>query len=308
MMEVNEPLVQFDGSFSYVYESERRLRIDQYLKGLSTFVSRNFWVRAISSGLILHNGAPAKKSATLRPGDHIHFDYYDLYRKLTGECLKKVIPYKVLESNENFIIIDKPSGFLIHRVGFIDWSVVSKVSEDEGQKMFIVHRLDKHTSGVCILARSSKKADILQNLLRASGFQKYYIVGSEKRLPNDSGLFEGPIGKDDPRIHKKKQKVDYESGLASKTRYRYIGSKGQYFYYLVRIFTGRQHQIRVHFQHGGAPVANDELYSYDDYSHLGLMYSFSEEDLGLHAVRLRFQCPFKNVPVVATSLPERAPF
>ena len=159
-----------------------------------------------------------------------------------------------------------------------------------------------------IFGTSSQAAHQLQDLLRKVGFQKNYLVATHQKLTRDSGVMDQPIGKDDPRIHKKKQKVDFEQGLSARTRFRYLGSKENFYYYLVRIYTGRQHQIRVHFQNAGAYVAHDELYSYEDYSHFAPMHDFSEENLGLHALRLKFYCPFEKRLVSFTSFPERFPF
>lgn len=285
-----------------------KTRVDQFLGGVSSFVSRNFWHRALEADYIQVNGESVKKSFMLRAGDLVEFDFYTIYEKLKNESLRIRIPYTLLFQCKDYVVIDKPEGYLTHRIGFIDHSVMSQVGEDLNSPMYTVHRLDKYTSGTCLFARNSVSADKLQSLLRKGGIHKYYLVATQRKLSRFSGLMCQPIGKDDPRIHKKKQKVDYLNGQSAKTRYRFLSSKGSFHYYLVRIFTGRQHQIRVHFQNAGAPVAFDELYSYDDYSHLPPMYSYSETNLGLHALALKFFCPFMNKVVKFSSLPSRFPF
>ena len=301
--------MDFSGFFSQRINNDfPRTRIDQYLGGLSGFVSRNFWHSALNGNFIRVNGKNVRKSFVLRAGDLVEFDYYAIYEKLKNESLKIKIPYTLLFECDDYVVVDKPQGYLTHRIGFIDHSVMSQVGEDLNSPMYTVHRLDKYTSGTCLFARNSTAADKLQSLLRGGQIFKYYMVATKEKLSRFSGLMCEPIGKDDPRIHKKKQKVDFINGQEARTRYRFLHSKNEFQYYLVRIFTGRQHQIRVHFQHAGAPVAFDELYSYDDYSHLPPMYSYSETNLGLHAVALKFVCPFMNKAVKFTSLPGRFPF
>jgi len=302
------PYLDFEGRFDYRFDQDRKSRIDVFLSSLSAAVSRTFWTRALQKGWIQVNAKPVRKSYSLKTGDHICFDYYEIYQCLEGKNLKIEIPYGILAHEKDFIVVDKPHGVLTHRIGFLDHSVLSQVAADISSPLFTVHRLDKYTSGVCLFAKSSKAAHQLQELLRGQGFEKYYLVASEKKLPQFSGVFSQPIGVDDPRIHKKKRRVDLEQGLFARTRYRFFYSFQGYHYYLVRIFTGRQHQIRVHFQHGGAPVANDELYSQEDYSGFPPLYEYNEQNLGLHALRLRLVSPFSGKCLCFTSWPRRQPF
>lgn len=300
--------VDFRGHFDYIFPHNKKMRLDHFLKCLTSFVSRNFWIQAIDMKLLTVNGKFPSKSSKLNQGDRIEFNYFKLYKTVRGEELRMEIPYQVLYESDNYILVNKPSGYLIHRVGFLDYSLVSQVSEDRSEPLYIVHRLDKYTSGVCIFARSSQAAARLTETLKSHGFYKYYLVASEYPLKKTSGVVTWPIGSDDPRIHKKKQKIDFEEGQSARTRYRHLTSKNGLHYYFVRIFTGRQHQIRVHFQALGAHIVGDELYSYSDYSQFEPMHDFSEKDLGLHAVRLRFRCPFEKKMIVVTHRPKRVPF
>jgi 23S rRNA pseudouridine1911/1915/1917 synthase len=302
------PYLNFRGLFDYRFTQESKTRLDVFLSSLSAAVSRSFWIRALQKGWIQVNGKSFKKSYTLKIGDRICFDYYEIVRTLEGQDLRIEIPYRILADTKEFVVVDKPDGVLTHRIGFLDHSVLSQVAHDLKTPLFTVHRLDKYTSGVCLFAKSSSSAHQLQELLRCQGFEKYYLVASEKRLAASSGVFTQPIGEDDPRIHKKKRCVDFENGLFARTRYRYFRGDQGLHYYLVRIFTGRQHQIRVHFQYAGASVANDELYSYDDYSDFPPLYAYNEQDLGLHALRLRLVSPFTGERLCFTSWPRRKPF
>lgn len=302
-------LLNFAGRFDYLFLDKNRCRLDLFLSSLTTRVTRSFWCKALEKGFILVNKKPvAKKSYLLKPNDHIQFDYYRLCLALLGEDLSFSTGYRILKETPDYLAVDKPSGVLIHRIGFVDHSLISQLEHDYQQALYSVHRIDKFTSGVCLVARSAKAADALQNLIRHDEINKIYLVACEKKLAAYSGLFTAPIAKDDPIIHTKKQKIDWQNGLSSKTRYRLIGQKNNYYYYLVRIFTGRQHQIRVHFQFGGAPVANDELYSQDDYSKFPPMYNYSEYELGLHAFHIHFKCPFTHKRTHIKCYPHRQPF
>ncbi|MBW7876040.1 MAG: RluA family pseudouridine synthase [Candidatus Cloacimonetes bacterium] len=304
-----KPYLDFSGHFDWIYPESYSQRLDSLLGGLSTVISRTLWVRALNTRKILVNGVPeVKKGRLLRLGDRIQFDFYAMAREILGEELLVKIPWQKLFEDENLVVVNKPSGVLMHRIGFFDFSLVSQVQNDLNQVLHVVHRLDKATSGVCVFAKSAQAAADFQKVMTGGGVHKIYIAASHFLLDKNSGVNDKPIGQDDPRIHSKKQKVDYERGVMARTRYRYIGSRQDIHYYMLRIFTGRQHQIRVHMQSMGAPLVYDELYSYSDYSGFPPMYNYSEDNLGLHAFRLRFVCPFTQKLRIFTALPIRYPF
>ncbi len=304
-----KPYLNFDGHFDWVYQESYPQRLDQFLGGLSSVISRTVWVKALGTKKIMLNGVPeSKKGRLIRQGDRIVFDFYAMAREILGEELCLKIPWQKIYADDNLVVVNKPSGVLMHRIGFFDFSLVSQVEKDLGLSLHVVHRLDKATSGVCVFAKSAMAAATFQKTMTEGGIHKIYLAASHFLLKKLSGVNEEPIGQDDPRIHSKKQKVDPEQGVRARTRYRYIGSKDDLHYYMLRIFTGRQHQIRVHMQSMGAHLAFDELYSYTDYSKFPPMYNYSEENLGLHAYRLRFICPFTKALRIFTASPIRYPF
>ncbi len=309
-MELEEkPLVQFGGKFDWVFPYQTQVRLDQFLSGLSRMVSRAFWVRAVEGGMIWINGEPARrKNQILKKEDRIRFDYFQICRDLMGVELHQDVSYRLIEEDENFVVVEKPSGVLIHRIGFLDFSLVSQVGRDLNQELFVIHRLDKYTSGIVVFGKHAEAAKRFQSLLHSPRMAKIYLAASFHPIQPVSGLMLEPIGQDDVRIHSKKQKVDFTDGSDCKTRYRMAGEMDGRYFYLVRIFTGRQHQIRVHFQNRGAPLIQDELYAYQDYDLLPAGYDYDESWLGLHAYRLRFEDPFTGKYRVFTSRPSRWPF
>ncbi|PCJ18730.1 MAG: hypothetical protein COB02_09850 [Candidatus Cloacimonadota bacterium] len=306
--QTKKPLLNFDGKFEYLYEYEQKIRVDHFLSSITFTVSRTFWAKAIGLGKVLINKKSICKNYLLREGDLITFDYFDIWFHLKGEILKRKVPYQIIFENNDYMIVHKSSGFLVHRVGFLDYSIVSQIEYDKQQTLYVVHRIDKYTSGLLFIAKTKSSCTVLQKMIKEHSVQKYYLICTKNKLEKSSGLMTQPIGVGIARVHQKHQKVDYINGLHAKTRYRYVGqTRGNYFY-LARIFTGRQHQIRVHFQYNGAHILNDELYSYEDYSHIKPMHDFNENNLGLHAFRLRFCCPFEKRIMQFTSYPERNPF
>lgn len=306
--QVKKPLLDFDGTFKYFYEYETKIRVDHFLSSITFTVSRSFWAKAIALGKVLINSKPICKNYLLRSGDLITFDYFNIWYHLKGTDLRKKIPYQIIFENDDYMVVHKDSGSLVHRVGFLDYSIISQIEYDKKQTLYVVHRIDKYTSGLLLIAKSKSSCTKLQKIVGDHSVQKYYLVCTEKQLEKSSGVMDQAIGEGIPRVHRKHQKVDFINGLFAKTRYRYIAKARGHYFYLARIFTGRQHQIRVHFQYNGAHILNDELYSYEDYSHIEPMHNFNEINLGLHAFRLRFYCPFEQKMVSFTSYPERNPF
>lgn len=306
--QTKKPLLKFDGTFEYLYDYESKIRVDHFLSSITFTVSRAFWAKAISIGKVLINKKSVCKNYLLRNGDLITFDYFNIWSYLKGQDLRKKIPYEVVFENDDYMVVNKSSGSLVHRVGFIDYSIISQIEYDRQQTLYVVHRIDKYTSGLLLIAKSKLSCTKLQKIVGDHSVQKCYLICTAKKLEKTSGVMNQAMGEGIPRVHRKHQKVDFINGLHAKTRYRYVGSARDNHFYLARIFTGRQHQIRVHFQYNGAHILNDELYSYEDYSHIEPMHNFNEVNLGLHAFRLRFYCPFEKRVVKFSSYPQRNPF
>jgi 23S rRNA pseudouridine1911/1915/1917 synthase len=180
------------------------------------------------------------------------------------------IPLDIIYEDDEVIVINKPAGMVMHpAAGHMKGTLVHAVlghtsfSEGIGGKMRpgIVHRLDKNTSGVVILAKNEKTHLWLQKQFKLRNVQKYYLALVDKHPPTESGKIIAPIYRD--RANRKKMAVAPKGeGKEAVTIYHTLQKLGKFSFLEIRILTGRTHQIRVHLSSIGAPITGDMVYGY----------------------------------------------
>ena len=241
--------------------------------------------------LISINGKKAKKSAKVKAGDRIHIEYdEEVFEGLEGED----IPLSILYEDDDILVINKEQGIAVHPgagcySGTVANALVGRYGDDfstsdDDTRPGIVHRLDKDTSGVMIIARTLESQHRLQEEFSAHRTEKHYYAIAKGFFTSQEGIIEKRIERD-PWSRKKFRTTDSPvRGKDAKTAYRVLRQMDGYALLDVRIYTGRTHQIRVHMLSIGHPLLGDPIYGSKD-------SSFPDASLMLHARELRIRHP-----------------
>lgn len=262
-------------------------RVDKYLAQEVPSLSRSRIQQLIGEGLVTVNGAPVKPSHRLSQGDEIVARVPPVEEV---ELVPERMPLNVVYENEDLLVVDKPAGQVVHPAhghesGTLANALVARYPDlprDEQNRPGIVHRLDKDTSGLLIVARNEKARRDLQRQFKDGLVQKRYLALVEGRVEPKSGTVDAPIGRD-PR-HRKRMAVVAGAGREAVTQYRVLEYLSDYTLLEVWPRTGRTHQVRVHLAFIGHPVVADKVYGYRK-QRLGLKRQF------LHAEHLGFRHP-----------------
>jgi 23S rRNA pseudouridine1911/1915/1917 synthase len=271
-------------------------RLDKWLAGQLPDRSRSEVQRWIDAGLVSARGRTLKASHHVDAGDEITVvvpepEEYDVE--------PEPIPLVVLYEDADLLVIDKPAGMVVHPAagnwhGTLVNAVLHHAPDLAGvggaRRPGIVHRLDKDTSGVIVVAKNDAAHRELQAQFKAREVEKTYLALVNGAMTPENGAIDAAIGRD-PRDPKRMAVRAAGQGRASQTRYetleRYrIGSSSERFTLLAcRPLTGRTHQIRVHLAHVHHPIVGDPIYS----SRRKLPFACPR--MFLHAHRLRFRFP-----------------
>lgn len=195
--------------------------------------------------------------------------------------------FTIAYEDEHLLVVDKPAGLVVHparghREGTLAQLLAGTAAGGEDPaRAGIVHRLDRDTSGLLVVARSEEVHTKLQALLRERKLEREYLALVQGRPPSRTGTIEAPIGRD-PRV-RTRMAVGGHFPREARTRFELERSLGRFSLLRLRLDTGRTHQIRVHLQAIGHPVAGDP--EYGTVGLLGLERQF------LHATRLAFPHP-----------------
>jgi 23S rRNA pseudouridine1911/1915/1917 synthase len=202
----------------------------------------------------------------------------------------------VLHSDDRLLVVDKPAGLLTHAVpGFRGPTLVSELAGLAGggpeARPGIVHRLDRDTSGLLVVARDEQTLARLQRLLRARRIERVYLALVRGRPPSRRGRIEADIGRD--RHDRTRVSLETDVPREAVTHFELVEQLPAHSLLRVHLETGRTHQIRVHLAAIGHPVAGDPVYGRGP--ELGLERQF------LHAAELRFPHPADGHPVLVSS-------
>jgi 23S rRNA pseudouridine1911/1915/1917 synthase len=261
-------------------------RLDKYLAdGLANY-SRSALQKLIAEGLVLVNGAPAKASNRLERGDEItaHLPVIE-----APSPKPQPIALDVLYEDDDLLVINKPAGMVVHpapghEAGTLVNAVLARCPElalEGGERPGIVHRLDRDTSGLILVAKNEAAKAKLQAQFRRRDVHKVYLALLHGDLQPPDGIIEAPIGRN-PRARNRMAVVT--EGRPAKTSYHVRAHYPGFTLVEAAPETGRTHQIRVHFAAIGYPVAGDTVYGPHRRA-LGLKRQF------LHAWQLTFALP-----------------
>ena len=268
--------------------AEAGLRLDHLLSARLTDYSRARLQGWIEAGRVSVDGvAVTKPSLKLKGGEHISVEPLDL-KPL--HAFAEEIPIEILYEDAAVIAINKPAGLVVHAgAGRSSGTLVNALLHHFGGlsqvggdlRPGIVHRLDKGTSGVLLVARNDAAHRNLAEQFSSRRVEKTYLALVHGTPKDDRGTIDLPIARDP--VHRTRMTARLATGRMAHTEYQVIERCGKFTLLEVRIGTGRTHQIRVHLAHLHHPVAGDALYG-----------AAAQPDLGrpwLHALRIRFDSP-----------------
>lgn len=239
------------------------VRLDKYVSQQCEDVSRSYGQRLIGEGHITVNGKAAKASTMLDVGDRVTVTLPAL---APLSLVSEEMPLKIVYEDSDLLIIDKPAGLAVHPgAGRSTHTLVNALlahcpdlSSNTGSlRPGIVHRLDKDTSGLMVVAKSDVAQASLSSQLKARSVVKRYLALVDDHLSPRQGAIEAPIGRD-PRQRKRMAVVN--DGKEARTLYHVARYVGDYTFVEVTPETGRTHQIRVHLSAIGHPVVGDAVY------------------------------------------------
>lgn len=238
------------------------IRLDKYLAKEYPELSRSYLQRLIEQGYILVNEQGARVSQKLSVGDRISVSLPPPSTPLVAEA----IPLTIIYEDKDLVVVDKPAGLTVHPApGHPNHTLINAILAhcpgladiNDSMRPGIVHRLDKDTSGLMVIAKNQAAQQYLINQFKARSVAKGYLVLVSGRLTPERGIIEAPIGRDPSN---RKRMAVVVSGRQARTNYRVKEYLGNYTLLEVNPETGRTHQIRVHFSAIGYPVVGDSTY------------------------------------------------
>jgi len=278
-----------------VPEEARGTRLDRFLALLPEIGSRAVAERLVEEGGVLVDGRARPKSHRLAGGEELELEPpAPRPSGLIAEAIDLAVPYE----DEHLLVVDKPAGLVVHPApGHAEGTLVHGLlaydveGGEEPERPGIVHRLDRDTSGLLVVARSPEAHRRLQELVQSRALTREYLALVVGRPQSRRGTIDAPIGRD--RRDPMRQSLDTDTPREAVTHFEVEELLPRHALLRVSLETGRTHQIRVHLQAIDLPVAGDPLYGRP--GDLGLERQF------LHAARLAFDHPFTGERVDVTS-------
>ncbi|MDQ3588404.1 MAG: RluA family pseudouridine synthase [Actinomycetota bacterium] len=279
-------------------DAEAGLRLDAALAAHPAVSSRGEAQRLIDGGHVAVDGGHRAKRHLLRPGELVTFRLEEAGDEGEGDAPGFGVAYE----DEHLLVVDKPAGLVVHpaaghRGPTLAGALTGRaVGGEDPARAGIVHRLDRDTSGLMVVAKSEAAFAALRNMVAARELDRRYLALVEGRPPSASGTVDAPLGRD--RRRRSLRSTHSDRVKAAVTHFSALESLPRTTLLAVRLETGRTHQIRAHLSEIGHPVCGDSAYGgAPSGSRLGLTRHF------LHSNRLGFCHPLSGEDLDCESKP-----
>ena len=277
----------------FVYSGEEPKRLDVFISEAAE-LTRSRAASLIAEQNALVNSSVKPKNYILKNGDEVALCLPD---PVSCKAEAEEIPLNIVYEDADMLVVNKPKGMVVHpAAGNQNGTLVNALLFHCGDSLSgingvtrpgILHRIDKDTSGLLMVAKNDTAHNILAEQIKEHSFYREYEAVVHGNLKNDSGKISAPIGRHP--IKRKQMAVTYKNSKEAVTEYEVIERFGAFTHVRLRLHTGRTHQIRVHMAHLGHPVAGDEVYGPKKAAGKGILSGQC-----LHAKKLGFVHPTTN--------------
>lgn len=267
-----------------------KVRLDMAFQDYFEEHSRSYWQKLIAGGSVtVNNQVETSKNKKLKAGDVV---VCEIPEDKEIEIVPENIPLNIVYEDDDVLVVDKPKEMVVHPaagnytgtlVNAIMYHCKDRLSSINGEiRPGIVHRIDKNTSGLLMIAKNDKAHNALAEQLKEHSSTRKYMAIVYNNFNQDEGVVDAPIGRD-PR-NRLKQAVNYANGKEAITHYTVKERFGKFTLVECILETGRTHQIRVHMAHINHPLLGDDVYGPEK-------NKFGAKGQMLHAYVLGFKHP-----------------
>jgi len=246
-------------------EEEESLRLDSWISARLPEYSRTYIQKLIEDGNVTVNGRNVKTNFRVKKGDNVKIT---VPPPVALDVKPEKIPLSILYEDNDIIVIDKPKGMVVHpAAGNYSGTLVNALLEHCGDSLSdingvirpgIVHRIDKDTTGVLVIAKNNKSHEELSKLFKGHHINRVYKAIVEGVIEESSGTIDAPIGRHP--TDRKKMSVNVKNGRRAVTHFRVLERFKNATFVEATLETGRTHQIRVHMSYIGHPILGDTVY------------------------------------------------
>lgn len=247
-----------------ICDNNDRIRLDVFVAEMGE-ITRSRAVKLIEDGAVFVNGKLAAKNVKLQSGQEVVLNLPD---PVSYDITPEEIALDIVYEDDDLLVVNKPKGMVVHpAAGNYDGTLVNALMYHCGESLSgingvmrpgIVHRIDKNTSGLLMVAKNDAAHNGLAEQIKEHSFTREYEAVVYGNLKNDKGTIDAPIGRHP--VKRKQMAVTDKGSKHAITHYTVIERFGNFTHVRLRLETGRTHQIRVHMAYIGHPVAGDDVY------------------------------------------------